>query len=112
MAPEITLMASRPLLVTQSGRLTCSVPVISLGKDTKVEIELAGLQERQEGGKVNNGTVHNRGCLIHLDLHTQQITLLPTSTEGLSIPPALLFTKDQTQEIMIVVTATESTNRK
>ena len=30
---------------------------------------------------------------------TQQITLLPTSTEELSIPPALSFTKDQTQEI-------------
>src|SRR3954463_2143633 len=42
----------------------------------------------------------------------QQITLLPTSTEGLSIPPALLFTKDQTQEIMIVVTTTESKRRK
>src|SRR3954468_13993568 len=47
-----------------------------------------------------------------MDLHTQQVTLLPTSTEGLSIPPALLFTKDQTQEIMIVVTATKSKNRK
>src|SRR3954471_6377668 len=42
----------------------------------------------------------------------QQITLLPTSTEGLSIPPALLFTKDQTQEIMIVVIATKSKRRK
>src|SRR3954466_6600518 len=30
---------------------------------------------------------------------TKQITLLPTSTEELSIPPALSFTKDQTQEI-------------
>ena len=29
----------------------------------------------------------------------QQITLLPTSTEELSITPALSFTKDQTQEI-------------
>ena len=57
----------------------------------------AGLQVRQEGGKVNNGAVHNRGCLLDLDLHTQQVTLLPTSTEGLPIPPALLFTKDQTQ---------------
>ena len=33
-----------------------------------------------------------------VDLHTRtQITLLPTSTERLSIPPALLFTTDQTQ---------------
>ena len=56
-----------------------------------------GLQERQVGGKVNNGIVHNRGCILHLDLHTQQVTLFPTSPEGLSIPLALLFTKDQTQ---------------
>ena len=47
-----------------------------------------------------------------MDLHTQKVTLLPTSTEGLSIPSALLFKKDQTQEIMIVVTATESKNKK
>ena len=37
------------------------------------------------------------GDKVDVDLHTQQVTLLPTSTEGLSIPPALLFTKDQTQ---------------
>ena len=36
---------------------------------------------------------------LDVDLHTKQITLLPTSSEELSIPPALLFTKDQTQEI-------------
>ena len=36
-----------------------------------------------------------------------QITLLPTSTERLSIPPALSFTKDQTQEIIVIgITAT------
>ena len=38
-----------------------------------------------------------QGCLLYLDLHTQQITLLPTSSERLSISPALSFTKDQTQ---------------
>ena len=38
-------------------------------------------------------------CWVDLDLQTKQITLLPTSIEELSIPPALLFTKDQTQEI-------------
>ena len=53
-----------------------------------------------------------KGDKVDVDLHKQQVTLLPMSTEGLSIPPALLFTKDQTQEIMIVVTATESKNRK
>ena len=35
---------------------------------------------------------------VDVDLYTQQVTLLPTSTEGLSIPLALLFTKDQTQK--------------
>ena len=34
---------------------------------------------------------------VDVDLHTQQVTLLPASIEGLSIPPALLFTKDQKQ---------------
>ena len=52
------------------------------------------------------------GDEVDVDMHTQQVTLLPTSTEGLSIPPALLFTKDQTQEIMIVVTVTESKKTK
>ena len=47
-----------------------------------------------------------------MDLHTQQVTLLPTSIDGLSIPPALMFTKDQTQEIMIVVIATENNKQK
>ena len=37
-----------------------------------------------------------------------QITLLPTSSERLSISPALLFTKDQnTRGIIVVVIATE-----
>ena len=38
-----------------------------------------------------------RYCSLNLDLHTQQITLLPTSSERLSISLALSFTKDQTQ---------------
>src|SRR3954466_3277207 len=89
------VMASRPSLVTPSGRFDVAQQQVSLSKDAKVEYRPVGLQEIQVGGKVNNGTVHNRGCLLHLDLYTQQVTLLPTSTEGLSIPPALLFTKDQ-----------------
>ena len=56
-----------------------------------------GLAKIQVGGKVNNGVIDNRGCLLHLDLHTEKNNFSPTSTEGLSIPPALLFTKDQTQ---------------
>ena len=39
-----------------------------------------------------------------MDLHTRtQITLLPTSSERLSIFPALLFKKDQTQREIIIV---------
>ena len=52
------------------------------------------------------------GDEVDVDLHTQQVTFVPTSRDGLSIPPALPFTKDQTQEIMIVVTAYESKDRK
>ena len=40
------------------------------------------------------------------------MTLLPMSTEELSIPPALLFTKGQTEERKVIVTATESKRRK
>ena len=37
---------------------------------------------------------------VDIDLHTRtQITLLPTSSERLSISSALLFTKDQTQRV-------------
>ena len=43
-----------------------------------------------------------------MDLHTRtQITLLPTSSERLSISPALPFTKDQNTRVEIVVVATE-----
>ena len=48
---------------------------------------------------MNNGAVHNLRLLTSPGPANKQITLLPTSTEELSIPPALLFTKDQTQEI-------------
>ena len=36
---------------------------------------------------------------VDVDLRTQQVTLLPMSTEGLSIPPVLLFTKDQNTRV-------------
>ena len=52
------------------------------------------------------------GDKVDVYLHTQQVTLLPTSTEGLSIPLALLFTKDQTRGRKIIVAATESKNKK
>ena len=73
--------------------LRCSVAVISLGEGTKV-IEPVGLQEIQVA--VNGAEIV---AVLEMRLMwtcTQiQITLLPTSIEELSIPPALLFTKDQ-----------------
>ena len=42
-----------------------------------------------------------------VDLHTQQITLLPTSSKRLSISPALSFAKDQTQAGIVMVIATK-----
>ena len=72
----------------------------------RLSIEPVGLQEIQVG--VNGAEIVDGWYVVDVDLHTQQVTLLPTSIEGLSIPPALLFTKDQKQEIMMVVTATES----
>ena len=38
------------------------------------------------------------GDQVDVDPHTQQIALLPTSSERLSISPVLLFTKDQTHD--------------
>ena len=48
-----------------------------------------------------------------MDLHTRtQITLLPTSSERLSIFLALLFTKDQTQGEIIIVRLKGKVNSK
>ena len=53
MAPEISLMASRPSLVTPSGRFDVAQQQVSLSKDAKVECRPVGLQEIKVGGKVN-----------------------------------------------------------
>ena len=50
-----------------------------------------GFQRSQEG-VCYSGADRRRG-----PAHKTQITLLPTSSERLSISPALLFTNDQTQ---------------
>src|SRR3954462_15218105 len=51
-----------------------------------------GLRRIQVGGKVNNGAEVASFTWTCTQI---QITLLPTSTEEFSIPPGLLFTKDQ-----------------
>src|SRR3954470_21084758 len=46
-------MASRPSLVTPSGRFNVAQQQVSLSEDAKLEYRPVGLQERQVGGKVN-----------------------------------------------------------
>src|SRR3954469_6878541 len=103
-------MASCPSLVTPSGRFemqdSSKFPSVKIPRF--VSGGLAGNTSRCQ----RRQKLLPDGDEVDVDLHTQQVTLLPTSTEGFSIPPALLFTKDQTQEIMIVVTATESKSGK
>src|SRR4051812_14016249 len=103
-------MTLGPSLVTPSGRLRSRIAEnfprqIYRGYRTgRTHRDTSRVQRRQKLLPI--------GDEVDVDLHTQQVTFLPMSTEGLSIPPALLFTNDQTQEIMILVTATESKSRK
>ena len=53
-----------------------------------------GIQALRVGGQTSKAPFEISYSL-DLDMHAQQVTLLLTSTEGLSIPPTLLFTKDQ-----------------
>src|ERR1041385_6566313 len=92
-------MLARKILISllvgyPKWKVRCSVAAeFPLAKMLRLSIEQVGLQEIQEGGSASDAPFENH--LLLLDLHTQQITLLPTSTEELSIPPAVLFTKDQ-----------------
>ena len=73
-------------------KVGCRQQQISLGKDTKVCLQ----QDSQKYKQVSTAPEIFAGWYeVDVDLYTQQVTLLPTSTEELSIPPALLFTKDQ-----------------
>ena len=67
---------------------------VSLSEDAKVEYRTSRTHEIQVGGKVNKASFT---ILLTSPgpAHRIQITLLPTSSAELSIPPALLFTKDQ-----------------
>ena len=78
-------------LVTQSGRLRCSsskFPSVKIPRfiSSRIPSSARRLQWRQRFS-----------CWrVDVDLHTRtQTTLLPTSSERLSISPALLFTKDE-----------------
>ena len=60
---KLALMASRPSLVTPSGRFDVAQQQVSLSEDAKVEYQPVGLQEIQVDGKVNNGAVQNSSFL-------------------------------------------------
>ena len=92
-------MASRPSLVTSSGRFDVAQQQVSLSEDAKVEIDQWDSKMDTQGGKVNNGAVHNSRLLTSPGPAHTTNTLLPTSTEGLSITPALQFTKDQNTSV-------------
>ena len=55
-----------------------------------------GFQARQEGGETSNAP-SERYHSLNLDLHTNANNFAPNESERLSIPPGLLFTKDQMQ---------------
>src|SRR4051812_26500529 len=95
------LMASGPSLVTPSGRFDVAQQQVSHSEDDKVECRAVGLQEIQVGGKVNNGVVHNRGFLLHLDLHTNTNNFAPNEYRGVVNSSGLAVYKGSTQEIKV-----------
>src|SRR3954468_6647515 len=100
-APEICLMASRPPLVTPSGRLDVAQWQVSLTEDAKVEYRPVGLQERQEGGKVNNGAVHNLRLLTSPGPAHATNNFSPNEYRGVVNSSALAVYKGSTQEIKV-----------
>ena len=60
-----------------------------------------GLRRIQEGGELNNGAVHNRGCLLHLDLHTDTNNFAPNEYRGVVNSSGLFVYKGSTQEIKV-----------
>src|SRR3954468_9841820 len=104
-APEICLMASRPPLVTPSGRLDVAQWQVSLSEDAKVEYRPVGLQERQVGGKVNNGFVHNLRLLTSPGPAHIANNFSPNEFRGAVNSNGLAVYKASTQEIIV---ATES----
>src|SRR4051812_47273671 len=103
-------MDSRPLLVTPSGRLRCRITENFPWQRYQGLVRPVGLQERQVGGEVNNGAVHNSRLLTSPGpAHTTR-NFAPNEYRGVVNPSGLAVYKGSMQEIMIV--ATESKNRK
>src|ERR1041385_63536 len=60
------------------------------------------------GWQVSNGTVYDKRCFLDLDLHTIQLTLLPTKfREVVNLSGLVVYKGLNTQGIMIMI-ATES----
>src|SRR3954470_10360573 len=98
------VMASRPSLVTPSGRfeMQCSGS-FPLAKIPRIDFpETPSFNKKVSTA---NGARYWQSTWTCAQI---QITLFPTSTEGLSIPPALSFTKDQTQVIIVIDIAAKS----
>src|SRR3954470_10978392 len=98
-------MASRPSLVTPSGRFDVSQQQVSLSEDAKVEYRPVGLQERQVGGKVNKAPF-TKLLTSPGPAHTTS-NFAPNEYRGVVNPSGLAIYKGSTQEIIV---ATESKN--
>ena len=101
------LMASHPSLVTPSGWF--EMQDSSKFPSAKIpRFVSSGLIEIQVGGEVNNGVVHNQGSLTSPGPAHTTSNFAPNEYRGVVNPSGLAVYKGSTQEIMIVVTATES----
>src|SRR4051812_6056581 len=76
---------------------------VSLSKDDKVEYRPVGLQERQEGGKVNNGAVHNSRLLTSPGPAHTTSNFAPNEYRGVVNSSGLAVYKGSTQVIIVVV---------
>src|SRR4051812_28874809 len=97
-------MASRPSLVTPTGRFDVAQQQVSLTKVAKVEYRPVGLQEIQVGGKVNNGAVHNLRLLTSPGPAHTTSNSAPNEYRGVVNSSGLAVYKGSTQEIIVVVT--------
>ena len=93
--------ASHSSLVTPSGRWDAVQQQVSISEDAKVEYRLVGLQEWQEGGKVNKAPFTTQGCLLHLDQHTDTNNFPPNEYRGVFNSSGLAVYKGSTQEIIV-----------
>src|SRR3954464_8484420 len=99
-------MASRPSLVTPSGRFDVAQQQVSLRKDAKVEYRPVGLQEQQVGGKVNKASFT---ILLTSPgpAHTTS-NFAPNEYRGVVNPSGLAIYNGSTQEIKVVVTESKN----